>query len=309
MKTKAAYLLRSLGWGWLSLLLSGLSPGLMAREYDHVIASGHIYIGLYRDFPPYSFVDEQGQPRGVDVEIGQRIAAGLGVEFRPHWITPDENLEDDLRNHVWKGHYLDKDEDNPLAAKHLADVMLRVPYDREFSYMRDSTGELINEQVVMFAPYQRERWQLAYDRRQLSEVSTLALFQYHPIGVEIDSLPAFYLTSALQGRLRDQARHYPNVGQAFQAMQAQQVAAVMGMGAEIDWQLRQANNPDFAAGSNAFPLIGKQKWDIGMAVKHTYRQLGYAVEAIVEQMILSGEMAALFQRYGLHYELPPMYSN
>ena len=47
--------------------------------------------------------------------------------------------------------------------------MMRVPYDREFSYKSNEFGELINEHVVMFGPYQRERWQLAFDRRRLPE--------------------------------------------------------------------------------------------------------------------------------------------
>ncbi|WP_370279988.1 substrate-binding periplasmic protein [Pontibacterium sp.] len=277
-----------------------------ARYYDDVISSGYIAIGLYKNFPPYSF-KQNGQPAGVDVEIGKRIAAKLGVEFRPHWITPDENLEDDLRNNVWKGHYLDKDEEQPLAMKKLADVMMRVPYDREFAFRRESTGEMAHEQVVMFGPYQRESWRIAFDGRKLDEVSTVAVFQYHPIGVEIDSLPAFYLTAAFGGRMRDNARHFMNVGEAFEAMQNGKVDAVMGMRAEIDWQLFKAKNPNYRIGENGFPMMGKQKWDLGMAIKSTYRQLGYAVEEVVDRMIRNGEMAKVYEQYGLTYELPGLY--
>ena len=109
------------------------------------------------------------------------------------WVTPDETLDDDLRNFIWKGHYLRRDV--------LADVMLRVPYDREFSYKRNELGELINELVVMFGPYQRERWQTAYDDRRIEDVPSVAVFQYHPIGVEVDSVPSFYLSSVFEGRL------------------------------------------------------------------------------------------------------------
>jgi len=293
----------------LTLLLStclAFAGQVHARYYDDVISSGYIAIGLYKNFPPYSY-EQNGQPAGVDVEIGKRIAAKLGVEFRPHWITPDENLEDDLRNNVWKGHYLDKDEEQPLAMKKLADVMMRVPYDREFAFRRESTGEMAHEQVVMFGPYQRESWRITFDSRKLDEVSTVAVFQYHPIGVEIDSLPAFYLTSAFGGRMRDNARHFMNVGEAFEAMQNGKVDAVMGMRAEIDWQLFKANDPNYRIGENGFPMMGKQKWDLGMAIKSTYRQLGYAVEEVVDRMIRSGEMAKVYEQYGLTYELPGLY--
>lgn len=286
--------------------LLSVAGSVQARYYDDVIASGYLSVGMYKNFPPYSF-EQNGLPAGVDVEVGQRIAKALEVEFRPHWITPDENLEDDLRNNVWKGHYLDKDEENPLGMKKLADVMMRVPYDREFAFRRESTGEIINEQVVMFGPYQRESWRIAFDSQKIEEVTTVAVFQYHPIGVEVDSLPAFYMTSAFGGRMREKARHFPTVGEAFGQMQAGKVDAVMGMRGEIDWQLFQAKSPLLKIGENGFPMMGKQKWDLGMAIKSTYRQLGYAVEDVVDRMVRSGEMEAIYQQYGLTYELPGLY--
>lgn len=281
---------------------------VQARYYDDVISSGYISIGLYRNFPPYSF-EQNGQAVGVDAEIGKRIAKAMDLEFRPHWITPDENLEDDLRNNVWKGHYLDKDDSQPLAMKKLADVMMRVPYDREFAFRQESTGEMVNEHVVMFGPYQRESWRIAFDSRKIEEVSTVAVFQYHPIGVEIDSLPAFYMVSAFGGRMRDNAHHFTNVDEAFRHMQKGKVDAVMGMRAEIDWQLFKAKDPSFHIGENGFPMMGKQKWDLGMAIKSTYRQLGYAVEEVVDRMIRTGEMEKIYQQYGLTYELPGLYQD
>ncbi|UTW13422.1 substrate-binding periplasmic protein [Marinobacterium rhizophilum] len=283
-----------------------LAPPAQAREYDDVIASGYVRIGLYRDFPPYSYLD-RGEPAGVDVEIGKRIARGLGVRFEPHWITPDENLEDDLRNNVWKGHYLDKNDEQPLVLKRLADVMMRVPYDRDYSYMRDSTGEVINEQVVMFGPYQSESWQVAYDSEKIDRVSTMAVFQYHSIGVEVDSLPAFYLTSGFQGRMREHTRHFASVPEAFAAMRRGEVDAVMGMRGEIDQQLAQVASGRYRLAENGFPSMGKQSWDLGMAIKHSNRQLGYAVEEIVDGLIRRGDMAQLYRGLGLHYALPAFY--
>ncbi|TFH86297.1 transporter substrate-binding domain-containing protein [Billgrantia azerbaijanica] len=268
------------------------------RTYDIIIDSGYLNVGVYRDFPPYSY-EEEGEAVGVDIDVGKRIAEELGVEFQVHWITPDETLEDDLRNNVWKGHY--------LAKRRIADVMLRVPYDKTYAYMRDSTGEVINDQVVMFGPYQQERWQIAYDANEIDSVGTMAVFQYYPIGVEIDTLPATYLTSAFAGRLRDNTHHFTNVHQAFQAMADGEVNAVMGMRAEIDHELGRYADQDFRAANNGFPGMGKQAWDVGMAVKHTHRQLGYAIEAIVDDMVREGEMAEIFERHGLRYSMPAFY--
>lgn len=268
------------------------------RTYDLILESGYLKVGVYENFPPYSY-EVNGEPRGLDVELGKRIAREMGVEFRVHWITPDENLGDDLRNNVWKGHY--------LAKQRLADVMLRVPYDKKYAYMQDSTGEYINEQVVLFGPYQQETWQIAYNPEKLDNVETVAVFQYHPIGVEIDTLPDFYLSSGLRGRLRDQVRHYRNVREAFDAMRAGEVSAVMGMRSEIDHELARPENAGYRLAGNGFPGIGKQVWDVGMAIKHTHRQLGYALEAIVDRLVRQGEMDALFADLNLRYSVPQYY--
>lgn len=268
------------------------------RTYDIILESGYLKVGVYQNFPPYSY-QVDGEPMGIDVELGRRIAREMGLEFKVHWIVPDENLGDDLRNNVWKGHY--------LAKRRLADVMLRVPYDKTYAYMQDSTGEYINEQVVLFGPYQQETWQIAFDPARLDSVETVAVFQYHPIGVEIDTLPDFYLSSAFGGRMREKVRHYRNVAEAFQAMRAGEVSAVMGMRAEIDHELSKPENSGFISASNGFPGIGKQVWDVGMAIKHTHRQLGYALEAIVDKLVRSGEMGELMAREHLRYSVPGYY--
>ncbi|MGM0953055.1 MAG: substrate-binding periplasmic protein [Pseudomonadota bacterium] len=268
------------------------------RTYDIILDSGYLKVGVYENFPPYSY-EVEGEPRGIDIELGRRIAEEMGVEFKVHWITPDENLGDDLRNNVWKGHY--------LAKQRLADVMLRVPYDKTYAYMQDSTGEYINEQVVLFGPYQQESWQVAYNPEELDSVETVAVFQYNGIGVEIDTLPDFYLTSAFGGRMRDQVHHFTNVAEAFDAMREGEVSAVMGMRSEIDHELARPENSEFRTAGNGFPGIGKQVWDVGMAIKHTHRQLGYALEAIIDRLVRSGEMNALFDRQNLRYSVPGYY--
>lgn len=290
------------------LLAIAFSPVSYARAYDDVIESGYIRIGFYRDFPPYSYT-ESGDAKGIDVELGKQIADELGVRFEPHWITPDENLEDDLRNNVWKGHYLDKSEEGAHVPKNIADVMMRVPYDREYAYMRDSTGVVINEQVVMFGPYQRESWQIVFDSNKIDKVSTIAKFQYHPIGVEIDSLPDIYLTSAFNGRMREQTKHFKNAQYAYDALKSGEVSAVMSMRSEADFWLARMGDQSMKLGDNGFPMIGKQKWDIGMAVRQDFRQLGNEIDWIVEKMILSGRIENVFNEMGLRYELPALYQD
>ncbi len=281
------------------LLNCFIAPFAHARYYDEVIESGFISVGVYRDFPPYSYIKD-GKAVGIDIEIAKVIAKALNVKLTIFWVTPDENLEDDLRNTIWKGHYL---------GGGVADVMLRVPYDRDYSFKRDDQGLLINEQVVMLAPYQRERWQIVYNQKKIESINTLAIFQYHPIGVEIDSLPSFYLTSAFRGRFREKTQHYPTLVLAFKAMENNEVDAIMGMRTQAGWLQAFSEHKQFKLATNNYPMMGKQQWDIGIAVKHTFRQLGYAISDIIDTMVTSGELAKYFKQNKMIYELPGLYQD
>lgn len=277
-----------------------LPTTLQARTFDDITESNFIVVGVYKDFAPYSWMNN-GTPDGIDVELANRIADGLGVKLKIHWITPDENLEDDLRNTIWKGHYL---------GGGVADVMLRVPYDKEYSQKRDDIGELVHEQVVMLAPYQNERWQIAFDSQKIEEISTIAVFQYHPIGVEVDSLPAFYMTSAFQGRMRKNTHHYPKTAKAFKAMSDEgEVDAVMGLHSQITWLQGNTTNASIKLAENGFPMMGKQTWDIGIAIQENTRQLGYAIGDIIEDQVTSGKLATWFKSKNITYTKPEYYTS
>ena len=88
-----------------------------------------------------------------------------------------------------------------------------------------------------------------------------------------------------------------------------EVAAVMGMRAEIEHQLRAHEGAGFAKALNGFPGMTKQVWDVGLAVRHTHRGLSYGIEAIVDRMVRSGEMAELFAANGLSYSRPGYYED
>ena len=286
-----------------ALLLSGLllccqSVQAQIRSYDTMIESGVLKVAVYEDFAPYSFKDHD-QPRGVDVDLAAALAKALGVRMELLWAPPGEKLDDDLRDSIWRG--------SALRNQQLADVMMRVPYDRDYSLKRDDQGELANGHVVMFGPYQTECWQVAYDRRRMDAVPSVAVFQEHPIGVEVDSIPSFYLTSVFNGMLSAKTHHYPSLQQAFVAMKGAEVDAVMGMRGEIDWQVHQANDKNLALAENAYPNMGRQRWEIGMAVHESNHQMAYAIEEALEALIRDGSVQKIYASYGLRYDIPEMY--
>ncbi len=267
-----------------------------ARTYDDVIASKYIEFAVYRDFAPYSFMQE-GEPAGIDVELGKSIARELGLEARWLWLTADESVDDDLRNAIWKGSVIDRKK---------ADVMLRVPYDREYSYAQDGYGLPRNDMVVMLAPYHKESWQLVRDLNKTGEVRNLAIFQYQAIGVELDSLPDFFLVGTYQGRLRENVHHYATVFGALKDLNAGKLSAVAGMRSQLEWGL--PNRPgNFDIDDDGLESLGRKTWDIGIAIKENYRQLGYAVNDVITAMIVNGDMEKIFSQYRVSYHLPSTY--
>src|SRR5690606_27835721 len=75
------------------------------REFDDIVAAAVLMVALYRDCPPYSCL-VGGEAHGVDVELAPHLADGLGLRVEVLWVTPGETLDDDLRNFIWRGHYL-----------------------------------------------------------------------------------------------------------------------------------------------------------------------------------------------------------
>ena len=268
-----------------------------SRSYDDIIESNEIVIAVYSDFQPFSYL-ENGKEKGIDVDLAHIIAKKLGVKLRLRWMTADENVDDDLRNNLWKGHYLNRT---------VADLMLRVPYDKDYSLLRDDIGELVHQHVHMFAPFHTESWQVVFNSKKIDSVETMAVFQYHDIGVEVDSIPQFYLTSAFRGRMRDRAKQYPSISEAISAMTESKVDAVMGLTSQISHYQGKLSKINYPLAKNAFPMIGRQQWDIGMAVKADYRQLGYAVADIVENMIKTGDVEKIFANYDVIYKIPDLY--
>ncbi|MGV8842433.1 MAG: substrate-binding periplasmic protein [Pseudomonas sp.] len=270
------------------------------RPYEDIIDSGVLKVAVYENFAPYSF-KQDGQPRGVDVDLAGTLAEGLGLKLELLWAIPGEKLDDDLRNFIWKGHY--------LRPEVLADLMLRVPYDRDYSNQRNEVGELVNEQVVMFGPYQRERWQMVHDSKRLPTVDSIGVFRFHPIGVELDSVPSFYLSSVFGGQLGRNTQHFVSTAAAFEAMQGGEVDAVMALRGELEWLLFEAADPVLKTADNTYPTLGQPTWDIGMAVHESNRQLSHAIEQQIEAMVADGRLKALYARYGLSYELPGLYQD
>lgn len=275
---------------WLGPLLVSVaisSPWLpaCARPLDEVIQSGYLRVGVYRDNPPLSFVRE-GEPEGVDVEIGRAIALRLGVATRWMQIPAGETVDDDLRNAVWKGHYL---------GGGVADVMMDVPYDPAFAAR--------NTQAVLFAPYMRQEFVFARDPKAAEGSDSPAAFTHAKIAVEGDSLPAIFLADAWLGRMRESVVHVASARAAVDELLAGRVGGVVATRSQVEAALGDRIG-EFAIAPMPMPGFGRSSWTLGVAVKEDARDLGYTVEDILSAMASDGTLAGIFQRAKLTW-LPP----
>ncbi|MEO1292802.1 MAG: transporter substrate-binding domain-containing protein [Pseudomonadota bacterium] len=257
------------------------TPG---ADYDTIIERGWMSFGVYEDFAPYSWI-EDGEHKGLDVELGRMIAEEFGVEARFTVMGADETVDDDLRNYVWKG---------PLIGGDVVNVMMHVPYHREFA--------IRNELVVLTGLYMTESVGIAYSKTAYpDDPPTPAYFRYDLVGVENDSLADFYLSSAFGGQLATKTRRFTATADAMAALRAGEVKAVMGPLAQIEFGL----DADTAVHSPPLPGLAIGNWPLGIALRHNYRQLGYAVDDAIRAARESGRLQAVFERYGLSYTDPP----
>jgi ABC-type amino acid transport substrate-binding protein len=267
-----------------ALVVAATFP-VFAASLDTVTERGIVRFAVYRDFPPFSH-RVGGTLEGADVDlakvIGQKL--GLGVEFME--LTADENMDDDLRNAVWKGHYL---------GGGVADVMMHVPVNRDFAQR--------NDLVVIFGAYQRETFAVARDPSRISETAGFPVFQTEKVGVELDTVPDFYLSGAFGGRLQENLVHFSTVEQAVEGLRRGSVAAVF---APLS-QLEGALGPDkakFPIGRMAAPNLNPSEWPIGLAVKQDGHDLAYRVGDVVTELLGSGTVKGIYDRHGLTHSAP-----
>lgn len=279
----------------ISILLLSLCS--YARSIEDIQASGEIVIALYNDFPPYSYI-EDGEAKGIDVEIGKYIAKSLNV--KPKWYFTDsgEDIDGDLRNVVWKG--------NPVH-KTRADVMLRIPYDYDYMRQTDATtGALQTDMVLIKSPYQSEKWVIVTHKETIPSINTMGIFAYHTIGVELDTLPDKYLSMHNRGLLRKNVKRYPRFQDAVKDFQAGKLDALSGLKSQLEFLLDYKKNQDQYYMTQEVLGI-KSKWDIGLAVRTDARELSNHIDGVITQLYQDNTLAAIFDHYHITYTQPISY--
>jgi ABC-type amino acid transport substrate-binding protein len=254
-------------------------------DLDTILERGFIEFALYEDFAPWSF-EEGGRAKGIDVEIGEMIAESLGVTAKFQLVTPGETLEADLRNWVWKG---------PVVSGHVANVMLHVPYDSNFTCRV--------EQVTFTGLYHVEEVAIAYRVDLYPDGGpTPAYFRFDTVAVENDSIADFYLSSFPGGQLSGNVQRLKSTTQAMAALARGEVKAAMGPKGELEAGLV----PGLKVHTPPLPGFAVGKWTLGAAVHFAWKDVAYAVDDALGAAIADGRMAAIFARYGVSFNAPEL---
>ena len=267
-------------------LLGMISQPAFAAPLGKVKDLGVLRVAVYKDNRPWSW-RKDGKLVGIDVDLAQALAKGLGVRADIAELVADESADDDLRNGVWKG---------GLLGFQPADIMLHVPFDRVFAAR--------NDQVAIIAPYYRENFQFAAVKGEMDVNAAPDQYRGKRLAVEIDSIPDFYLIGTAGGTLARAVVHYPGGAEAVLAVTQGQADGVLASRAQIDAILHDTAATNIARRTMPLPAFTSAGWDIGMAVKENSRNLGDAVEAILATMTASGEMEAIFKAHGVTYQKP-----
>ena len=280
---------RLLQAGALALALPAMA--LRAQELedlDKVRAAGTLKVALYKDNGPYS--DGKGEAiSGVDVALARGLAREMGLGLQLLAFDAGENMNDDLRNMVWRGHYLGY---GP------ADVMLQVPVDR---YLMNE-----NRQALIFAPYMRQVPVLLFDARKVAEVRAPEDLKGLPLAAERGAGQASLLMGYGGGLLRNQVSIQPSGPAAAQQVVDGKAAAAYVTRAQAESVLATLSpRPEhFKLTELVLGNIPDRGWPVGMAIKAGNKELGQAIDAAMQQLRSSGELLALFQKQGLTLTAP-----
>ena len=277
MTDRRSFVMQALAMAALGLVPGGAQSAPLAK----VKALGVLRVAVYKDNRPWSW-REGGQIVGIDADLGAALARALGVRVDLAELMPGDDVEADLRNGVWKG---------GLLGFQPADIMLHVPFDHAFAAR--------NDQVAIVAPYYRESFQFACLRGDMD--CNAAPTQYHgrKLAVEMDSIPDFYLSGTGGGVLAKDVAHFPTGFDAVTALAEGHAEGALASRAQMEAALAARHNAGIARRTMPLPGFASPGWDIGMAVKENSRNLGDAVEELLAAMVRSGEIKAIFARYGV----------
>jgi cystine transport system substrate-binding protein len=242
--------------------------------------SGTLKVAVYNDFAPFS-----ANGVGIDIDLARALAEKLGLKLSLMPFKAGDDVDEDLRNAVWKGHYLGW---GP------ADVMMHVPVD--------SMLMAANDKVQIFAPYYHDTVRLVRSAKTIPNFDGNDSLVGKKIGVEGDSISSIVMLGEQNGKFREDVKIYKSPIEALEKLKAGELDAVLANVSEIESVFK--NNPDFPVEEVSFSRLPRQGWNVGMAVKKDELDLARQLQTAINDLFASGEVTKIFAKYGVQVSKP-----
>jgi polar amino acid transport system substrate-binding protein len=274
--------------GLAALLLGGSSAWSQEPSaMEKITARGTLKVAVYKDNGPYSD-GPAADMHGLDVTLAQALARQLNLKLSLLPFDAGENMNDDLRNMVWKGHYLGY---GP------ADVMLHVPVDRYF--MSE------NKQALIFGAYVREHLVVLHNPSKIPSVYNPEDLVGKTLAAEQGSGAASALMGYRGGLLRTQVSIFKDGIDAAKKVLSGEMDAAFVSRAQAEAAIFAAGEKDkWALSSLTLPGVMPNGWPLGMAVKADNTALATALDQALATLRESGELAKIFKSHGLTLAAP-----
>jgi len=144
-----------------------------------------------------------------------------------------------------------------------------------------------NPQVLIFAPYCRERVAIARRLERVPRLDTFAELSGQATAVAGQSLAGWLMIGADGGAYKNQlSTQWKNGADAARALLRDEVAAAAGLASELESVLR--GDARFAIGPMPSPRAPRDGWAVGMAVKRDARELAEALARAVNDFAANG---------------------
>ncbi len=268
--------------------LMSLTQFAGARPLDDVIEAGELRVIVYTDAKPFSW-EEGGKVVGINSDLGRAIAKQLGVKPKIIARGAGEEVDDDIRSNIWQG---------PRTGGVKGDVMMHVPMEREL-IARNNLAAVSNA-------YYHEEVILALKSDVLGEDADLQSFQDvkgNKVACQFATSTHYFLAFADDGKLRNNVSPFIKFESAAENFLEGGAAGLMGRRAQIESALK-GSDLKLRFLTPEFPETLRSRWNVGMAVKEDSRDLGYAIGAALRKLKASGELAEIFEKYGVSYVDP-----
>jgi ABC-type amino acid transport substrate-binding protein len=174
--------------------------------------------------------------------------------------------------------------------------MFHVPIDREF-IARNQEAHISNS-------YHYEETVVAVHPDMVEDAS-LEAFKSNKIAVQFSTAGHYFLTFAEDGAFRNNISPYSKFDGAAEAFIKRAAAGLMGERSKIENALKDYDG-EVTYFVPEIPANYISAWNYGTAVHTDGRDVGYTVGRILRKMRASGEMAKIFEAYGVSLRDPPV---